>query len=230
VKTLINAFPSALSHVNNYKNDDEEDDKMMLPIQAACWNHRGNSIPFIPLLAVEGMERNIGGEGQRGGLLAEDDGANVLHFLAGHVSSAHDSMCLDVLKRLRQSDLFKKEDIRDYNLLHLSCQPSAKERFEYLVDWDPKALKEYQYTGEPFLHDIIIDEGSCAIVFGIALRAGMKHYPGELGFLFGKNDAGKTACELAFEHYDKDEAWGKIEECFEETHDVKMVEWNPVTN
>ena len=36
---------------------------------------------------------------------------------------------------------------------------------------------------------------------------------------------------MAFEQIDKDVAWRVIiEECFEETHDEKMVEVNPVTN
>ena len=97
VKTLINAFPSALSQ--NHEDADDE----MLPIQAAA--RRRNSISFIPLFAEEGMKLNVGGEGQRGGLLAEDNnGYNLLQDLATDESWDHESMSLDVLKRLRQSD------------------------------------------------------------------------------------------------------------------------------
>jgi len=206
VKTLINAFPSALSHTDTYVihdegEDEDEDDEpseiFMLPIQAAVLAMTRHAIPFIRLLAEEGMKLIIDGEGQRGGLLAEDNnGLNVLQYLAIN-ASAGDSMSLDVLKRLRQSDLFKKEDIRQYDFLYWSCKPSAKEVFEYLINWDPKALKEYRYEDEPLLHANITD--TCAIDnFAMALKAGLKHYPEELGFLFGKNDEGKTAFEFAF--------------------------------
>ena len=76
-------------------------------------------------------------------------------------------------------------DITQYNLLlwyvrYSSCRPGAKETFEYLVDWDPTALKEYQYEGEPFLHYFI--RGSWPIdSFAMVFKAGMKHYPEELG-------------------------------------------------
>jgi len=44
--------------------------------------------------------------------------------------------------------------------------------------------------------------------------------------LIKKDNDDKAAYELAFEQIDKDEAWRTIEECFEETHDEKMVEVN----
>jgi len=86
----------------------------------------------------------------------------------------------------------KENDIREYDILY----PSAKERwFEYLADWDPGALKEYRYDGNLFLHANIIYhelEG-----FAMALKAGMKYYPEELGFLFQKDRDGYTAYKLA---------------------------------
>ena len=229
VKTLINAFPSALSHIHDYNENDEEYDDEMLPIQAAaCWNPHGrNAISFVPLLAEEGMKRNIGGERQRGGLLVEDNNeCNVVENLA--VRAAYfDSMYLDVFKRLRKSGLFRKEDIRRYKLLHLACAPRAKERFEYLVDWNPKNLKEHLYEGEPLLHHNSDDIDN----FAMALKAGMKYYPEDLGLLFIKNIvAGKTACELVLDKHGKEEVWGVIEKCFEETHDPKIVERNPMKN
>ena len=224
----ISHFPAALSHLKEYFLDDEDAPIELLPIQAAALNpqHGRNAMQFIPLLAEEGETMNVGGEGQRGGLLALDtDYLNVLQNLA-QVSDV-DSTCVDVFEQLRESDLFKKEDIRQYHLLCWSCNPESKEMFEYLLDWDPEALKEYRYLdGNPLLHADSYDIHS----FAMALKAGMQYYPEELGFLFRKNDAGETACEIVCEEYDKDEAWGEIQECFEETHDVKMVELNPVTN
>jgi len=231
VKTLIDAFPSALSQIRLYDYGSDDDEPIeLLPIQAAGWNHDGrNCIPFIPLLAEEGRKLNVGGEGKRGGLILKDnpDGENVLQELARIESSADDSTSLHVLKRLRESDLLKKEDIRQYDLLWYSCKSQAKERFEYFIYWDPEALKEYQCRGDPLLQ-----ANTCGIIdhFAMALKAGLKYYPEELGFLFRKNGEGETALKLAFERYGKGEAWRAIEKCFEETRDVKMVERNPTTN
>ena len=69
--------------------------------------------------------------------------------------------------------------------MNLTCRPNAKERFEYLLGWDPEALKEYQYEGELLLHHSIgyskIDR------FAMVLKAGMDHHPENLGFLFQKD-------------------------------------------
>jgi len=114
----------------------------LLPIFGAAWELNGRkSISFVPLLAEEGLKLNIGGEGQRGGLLVEDDArnnvlqqvANAFYFEDSILHDAFDSRCLDALKRLRESDLLKKEDIRQYDLLVHSCTKKAKQRFDYLV-------------------------------------------------------------------------------------------------
>ena len=57
-------FPSASSYTNK---------EHQFPIQSAVW-HR-EAIPCVPVLANEGDRLNVGGEGQRGGLLLEDPGA-----------------------------------------------------------------------------------------------------------------------------------------------------------
>ena len=62
----------------------------------------------------------------------------------------------------------------------------------------------------------------------MALKAGLKYYPEELGFLLRKNSAGDTAYELIVEN--GDEAWVIIEECLEEIHDEKITEKNAMTN
>ena len=55
LKTLLNAFPSALSHLDSYRcdgdnggddGDDDDDAEDLLPIQVACRNSGG--IPFVP--------------------------------------------------------------------------------------------------------------------------------------------------------------------------------------
>ena len=141
-------------------------------------------------------------------------------------AASFDLMYLEVLKRLRQSTLPKKEDIRQYDLLSWSCRPASKEKFEYLVDWDPKVLKEYDYRGHSLLHS----NTRRSDTFGMALKAGLKYYPQELGFLFRKNSNGKTAYEFAFKCIGKGKAWRTIHTCFEETVDGKIVERDPETN
>jgi len=231
VKAAITHFPSALSHLHDYSLDDDDDGQdeydrnEMLPIQAAARDiGERKSIPFIPLLAEAGEKYNIGGEGQRGGLLAKDaHGDNVLQTLVINQSSDDDSVCLDVFKRLRQSDLLKKEDIRQYDLLRHTCKTSAKDKFEYLVDWDPKAVKELLRG---------ISSWSNIGAFTLMLKAGLKYYPEELGFLFRKSrhGFGKTAWYRALDQFGRGKTLSAVEKCLEETTDAKMLERNPMTN
>ena len=124
-----------------------------------------------------------------------------------------DAICLDAFKKLRESKLLLKEDVRKYQLLFLSCHPSSKERFYYLVDWDPEALKTTLFRGNPLIHFSVIYNWGAIESFAMILKAGMKHYPEHLGFLFRKNTDGITACEAAFHDYGKDETLKIIQEC-----------------
>jgi hypothetical protein len=52
-------------------------------------------------------------------------------------------------------DLFKKEDIKTYRLLSATWGGSGSFReltFEYLLEWDPDALKERQCMNRTLLH------------------------------------------------------------------------------
>jgi len=214
---LIQAFPAALSHTN---------DQGQLPIHSAAWNN--HSMPFVTLLVEEGVKLNVGGEGNRGGLLVEDPYSNhnpkhnVLQLLVNAKSDEDPATCdltyLQVLKELRESNLLRKEDIKEYSMLYSSCFSGAKERFKYLVDCDPQALKESVYNGKPLIHAVIdsifrgIDE------FAMMVKAGHEHFPEDtdLGFLFKKDENGKTACESAFANYGKEETTKIILECIPE--------------
>ena len=61
--------------------------------------------------------------------------------------------------------------------------------------------------------------------FAMALKAGMKHFPDDLGFLFEKedDDDGKTMCQLAFEKIGKDEALRVIRECIPVSADYPIL-------
>jgi len=211
VRAVINAFPESLSHINS---------KGQLPINSAVRNSR--STPFVPLLAEQGVKLKVGGEGKRGGLLVDDPSPlngqvyNVLQLLVNMQGNiACDSVNLDVLIKLRESKLLCKEDIQQYDLSYWSCSPTSNKRFEYLVDWDPEALKDCNNTGYPLIHAAA---GSGIELFVMAVKAGMKHFPEELGFLFRKNGDGKTACEVAIDKHGKDETMKIIQDHVPETN------------
>ena len=206
VKAVVKKFPSALSHLNA---------KGRLPIQSAIWNIE--SFVFVPLLAEVGDTLNVGGRGMRGGLLVGDpddeDNRNVLQLLVNmkaKIFTECDSKFLDVLIKLRESNLLRKEDIRQYYLLLYSCDPSMQARFEYLLDWDPQVLKEDEDHVSLIRNVLDFDSNERRIDgFPMALKAGMKHFPDDLGFLFEKDNDGddeKNTCQLAFEKLGKDEA------------------------
>jgi len=233
VRAVIDAFPDVLSAPIGAGY-------LMMQLAMAA----PKTLPFIPLFAEVGDRLNVGGEGMRGGLLvpipcpsdpSQHLKYNLIQLLAryemndGSSGSSCDSMCLTVMKRLRQSNLLTKEDIKHFSLSSIRPNPRRKATFEYLVDWDPLSLK-FRRKGELCLHVAVrlksVGDGSFAMV----LQAGLKHYPEELGLLFEKNRKGKTAWELAFEKYGKDETWTIIETCFDNTRDPRIVEKSPAAN
>ena len=132
LKKMIDAVPLSISYKNR---------KGQLPIQNAVW--LDGSIPYIPLLATEGVRHNVGGAGKRGGLLVVDPfdmRNNVLQMLASY---ACDTICLNVLKGLKESNLFLKQDIQDYHLWGWSCHTKSQLRFDYLAEMDPEGLKQH---------------------------------------------------------------------------------------
>ena len=163
------------------------------------------------------ISRNVGGEGKRGGLLTpfeesdndeENYGFNVLqllsHFVNGDIEDDEPSLdleCLEMLKKLRACGLLQKEDIRTYRLLYCACHPSTQERFQYFLDWDSLALKEYRYEGNLLIHAVIVDRMYDIDCFTMMLKAGLEHYPTEMGFLAELANNGETTSELAFKEF-----------------------------
>ena len=111
------------------------------------------AVSFVHLFVRLAIEFNSFEEEERGGLLIEDvGGKTVLHCLmrCSHPSYGDDhqrncdTTCLAVLLRLRQSGLFKKEDIHQYNLVHVACRNInlPELRFRFLTEWCPESLLE----------------------------------------------------------------------------------------
>jgi len=212
LKKMIDAVPSSLSYDNGTGQ---------LPVQSAAWF--GDSAPYIPLLATKGVRHNVGGTGKRGGLLVghpfDNTRINVLELLAtcsthGGKSNSEpyvydDTLWRNVLKTLKESNLSLKQDIQYYALLVWSCHTTCQLRFDYRAEMDQEGLKRQQ--GKPLIHIIINSRSS--EVFQQFLTTALKHHPEEIGLLFQKDDAGKTAFECAL-HKDGNEAtFGAIEQC-----------------
>jgi hypothetical protein len=203
---MIGNVPSSMSY---------EDECGDLPIRVAV--HHKESVQYVPLLAKEGVKRKVlGGDDARGGLLVAN--RNVLRFLVSKTGdNTHDAVYLNVMKKLRESNLLRKKDIKEQSLLYMACDPETQMRFDYLVDWCPEGLKRHKYRGLSLIHAVIND---CDIEdFPVFLKASLKHYPNDLGLLFQKDRTmfqkvgeGQTACERAFKNFGKDKTLTAIGE------------------
>jgi hypothetical protein len=212
LKKMIDAVPSSLS----YKNE-----KGQLPIQTAVWYE--SSIAYIPLLAIEGVRHNVGGGDKRGGLLAEypSPGNYRRNLLQGLVNTntrvpsnpePDDIACLNVIKELKESNLFLKQDIQDYHLLTWSCHTASQLRFDYLAKMDPEGLKYHRYKGQPLIN-ARIKWFPTIEPFQLFLATALKHHPDDIGLLFQTNNEGKTAFECALNKFGNDATFDAIEQC-----------------
>jgi len=174
----------------------------LLPVQHAL--NRSRTVAFIPLLAKEGSQLGVGSEGSRGGLL---DGSNPLTELYG---IHDDEKCKQVLEQLRDLDLLKKEDIQNFDLLWYFLADRCAQRFEVLAALYPHSLITARclFNDGPLLHHQELTENT----FEMILKAGMEHFPENLGCLFRKFK-GKTACQNAFDIIGTDEAMRVICRC-----------------
>ncbi len=234
VKETIDSDPSFLSVT---------DHEGYLPIHSAAWCVK--TCRYVRLLAEEGIKRNVGGRGSRGGLLVhiEDPflrnrGQNVLQSLAnlkcGEEDKANqldehcfDAMYLTALEDLRQSNLLLTEDIREQELLYWSCHPDAQMRFEYLVALDADALKYSSYRGESLVHAIISNPRRKICSFGIALKAGLKHHGSEfvLELLFQKGNDGQSVCTRAFHKYGVEQTFHIIKQCISTDSEMPVLHY-----
>ena len=110
--------------------------------------HNRYALSFIHLFAKLAIDFNSFDDTERGGLLIEDpEGDNVFENLALPIPLDHrrdDDVISTEWIRLRQMNLMKKDDIREYNLF-MAChrchqtvivEPSVR----FLVEWDPECL------------------------------------------------------------------------------------------
>jgi hypothetical protein len=243
VETAIRFFPNVLSR----KEDDEEDDESSYPIQNLSWflpdafHCNPKAAYFIPLLARLAIEFGLFEEQYRAGLLIDDmNGNNVLQYLtysSNHFADTEhqqivDRCFLEVLKQLRKLDLLKKEDIQQYDLLHFP-ESGFYLRFNYLVDWDPKALLHGNSNGCLPLHPYAPREessipDSTIEDFQLVFKAGIRYFPRKEGIciLFRKDNDGDTPFSDACKLLGRDKTMKVIETTLAENSDNKYVTSN----
>jgi hypothetical protein len=201
LQKVIDNVPLSLSYEDKYG---------CLPIHTTVLYKA--SVGYVPLLAKEGVKYKVGGDNGRGGLLVVSarTGINVLQELVS--TCTDDVVYLNAMKELRESNLLRKKDIKEQDLLYSSCQPGTSMRFEFLADWCPEGLKTHTFYGLPIIHAVIeinddcIDYNDKIECLSVFLKASLKHYPNDLGLLFQKDSDGQTACALAFEEFGKDKS------------------------
>ena len=122
-----------------------------------------------------------------------------------------DASCLSTMKKLQECNLFRKEDVQDYDLLRWSCGPISQLRFEHVVECDSNGLKMCKVHGLPLIHDCINDNELGR--FSVFLKQAVKHHPNEIGLLFQKDANDQTACEKAFREFGIEDTMKTIGQC-----------------
>ncbi len=216
IRTLIQCVPGALGSDNDYN----------LAIHWACT--RPGSVPFIPLLAEEGLKLNVFGEGMRGGLLWKHGilKDNVLQKLL-YYHREDDAIYFEAIRRLREMGLFVKEDIQEFNL-GVSYGDGNPKRFHFLADWDPITLRLTNDYGYCTLHKTTYGVEP----FKETLTAALRHYPEEIGLLmYNVNKrAYDTPMSLARHHLGRRESWKIIKKCLDNSDHSRIIEKDKTTN
>ena len=232
VKALVRAVPSVLF--------DEDKVFGLLPITAVAmrWledcdaDVEVQSHALIPILAQEGARLNVGGPDGRGGLLYVDEYENVpnvFKLLCEYASVKHS---VSIFKRLMEMGLFKKEDIRKHDLFYYACTKKphdgdSSDLFEYFIELDSEVIKDGRINGTHLITAITNEpnffDGDDVY---LALKAGLKHFPNHLGFLYEKNLDGINAWELASRDidFDSEDMWSILKRCIKETGNDKIFE------
>jgi hypothetical protein len=173
------------------------------------WQCNVKSVSFVPIVARLAIEFGLFEEDERGGLLIVNEKSNnVLHYLMATDPiddpidpEAVDDKYLQVLIKLRQFDLLKKEDIKSYDLLRRLCigENFPKKRFKMLVEWDPNALIQTDRFGQPPLNDAMCMHSPSIQAFQIVFEYGIRYFPKKKGIslLFHISNRGETIFQHA---------------------------------
>jgi hypothetical protein len=135
---------------------------------------------------------------------------------------------MDVMRRLRDQGLLRKEDIQTYELLFYSLASGQVNRFHYLADWDPAALMLWKNPNgnRSLLTNWTCpdDPMYCVKYFKLVLAVTLKYFPHELGgLLFQREDDGDSACEKAWKKYGPIESWKILQDCLDQAAPTEML-------
>ena len=214
VRIAVHFFPELLSNAGGL----EEETYWNRSEYAVNWAARkSQTILLVPLLADLGRKYKIFADHERGGLITKYD-----HFIHGGVlhntlsdivhctyTFNDEELGIDVLNQLRTMNLFKKEDIREHNLLQ-ACITSITDKkgrnkmFQFLLDSDPDALSVEleQDSGQLPLHFAATRlEREDTFLFLTTLAVGMKCFPTRFGFLFHMDEHGMTPFQYQIENH-----------------------------
>ncbi|GFH46364.1 hypothetical protein CTEN210_02838 [Chaetoceros tenuissimus] len=228
-KNLSKAFRDSLDRLSNFQPKETivekvlkgfpdcmkvKNDVNILPIQSCLFQGRGKSLKYIPVLAKEGLNRDIGGKDTRGGLLTTigNNVANTLQYLALLKGDDYDRFAVNTFKELKKLGLLKKDDIKEYKLPFFSADTGkeAKLRFRFLLECDPSFHVEPM--GSTVLIDYVIDMHTELENVKAILTVTIDMYPEEAGLLFQKNNSNKTALECAMEKFGEKETMTMLHE------------------
>ena len=129
IKQLVYLLPEALA-IRDHSGD--------LPIMTAVVSSRTS---WLVYLVQKAIEHRIFPPQDRGGLwdISPLVGISTLEYLCW-CGSDESGKYLEALKTLQASDLFLKEDLSSRAILGKCLGFDCQKRFDFLVDWSPKAL------------------------------------------------------------------------------------------
>ena len=188
-------------------------------------NHK--AVSFVHLFARLAIEFNSFEECWRGGLLRYDHlDNNTLQNLvkAPYLSCTDDHnarvdhISLTELIHLRRMGLLRKEDIVEYDLVHVLCNNTgyySAERFRFFVEWCPESLQSLDQDGDRFVplhHAGNLSKGGIQI-FQLVFDACIRFYPHTIGItlLFQKDIYGATPFDNAVEAYGRNDVVKVVE-------------------
>ena len=216
VETAIRFFPDVLSGTTGDLHYPIKELAIARGEDDGYWQCKVKTVFFIPIVARLAIEFDLFEEDERGGLLCEYTGGdNILHLLMytdqtiltdqttkRHHQEQHEVVedkFFQVLIKLRQLDLLKKEDIQSYDLLHKLCQGYffPEKRFKMLVEWDPNALTQTDRFGELPFNEATIQG------FRFVFEYGIRYFPKKKGIslLFRKQNYGGTTFQHVCSHF-----------------------------
>ncbi len=118
---------------------------------------------------------------------------------------------MDALIKLREANLFQKDDVYGEDLVLWSTKASSRMRFAYLKEWDPSAVRSIMSNARCKFENKSVE------VFKMVLNAELKYYPEEIGFLFHRDPDDPrekiTIADFAFEKYCADSVMKAIANC-----------------